>query len=224
MPISSNQFFAELQPLLGSLAPGAQQSTVAWDLYEVLVIALVKRAAEDVGGIAEFLDSNGARANRYLFRSSPGPLANPNQNYTHLEIRFPSQPILEAHTGIWVVGKSMLAHECDCVVMLKDEAESARGSSRSPLWGPVLLHAECKYYAKPIPFWQGRNFLGLAIDLGWKGSVLVMNRAKDSVSQLVSSRRKASAVRLQPGHSGDRSTVLKILRRRFTGYQKTGDV
>lgn len=117
-----------------------------------------------------------------------------------------------------------MPHECDCVVLRKDEADAVRSSGRTPLWGPVLLHAECKYYTKPIPFWQGRNFLGLTLDLGWKGGILLMNQDRANVTQLVRSRKKASALRLQPGNTADRQDVLKLLRRKFRRYRDTGDV
>jgi len=223
MPISTSQLLADIQPLLAPLAKDAQQSNATWDLFEVLTFGLVARAARDAGATVDFLDTSGSKATRYLFRSSPGPLANPGQNFIHAEIRFDSLPALEAHNGIWVIGKSLLPHECDCVVLRKDEADAVRASGRSPLWGTVLLHAECKYYAQPIPFWQGRNFLGLSLDLGWKGGLLLMNRRKATVSQLIGSRKR-SALRLQPGNSVDRQAVMRLLRRRFLRYEKTGDV
>jgi len=224
MPISTNQILAEIGTRLGPLAKDVRQSTKHYDLYEALTLGLVAKSAADVGATVGFLDTNLKQATAYLFRSSPGSLANPGQNFTHAEIRFANLPPLEAHAGIWIAGKSQVPHECDCVVLRKDEADAVRSSGRTPLWGPVLLHAECKYYTKPIPFWQGRNFLGLTLDLGWKGGILLMNQDRANVTQLVRSRKMASALRLQPGNTADRQDVLKLLRRKFRRYRETGDV
>jgi hypothetical protein len=225
MPISTNTFLQEIRAALGPLARDAKQSTRAWDLYEVLVFGAVVESARSLNAQVDLLDSTGNPATRYLFRSRPGPLAQPSQRFTHADIRFPGHPDLEAHTGIFVLGKSQLAHECDCVVLLRAEADAARmGGGRTPLWGHVLLHAESKYYRKPIPFGHGRGFLGLGLDLGWKGSTLVINRESANAMQLVRSRRKAAALKLSPGDNQDLDRLKRRFRKRFIQYQKTGSV
>jgi hypothetical protein len=225
MSISTSAFLQDIQALIGPLAQDARQSTRAWDLYEVLILGAVVASARGLGAPVELLDPNGNTVTRYLFRSSPGPLANPSQLFTHAEIRFPGHPVLEAHTGIWVLGKSQLPHECDCVVLLKAEADAARsGGGRTPLWGHVLIHVEGKYYRKPIPFGHGRGFLGLGLDLGWKGSTLVVNRHSANAIQLVRSRRKAAALQFMPGQSGELRRLKERFTRQFIQYQKTGKV
>lgn len=225
MPISTNTFLQEIKAALGPLARDAKQSTRAWDLYEVLVFGAVIESARSLNAQVDLLDPIGNPATRYLFRSSPGPLAQPSQQFTHAEIRFSGHAALEVHTGIWVLGKSQLPHECDCAVLLKAEADAARnGGGRTPLWGHVLLHVESKYYKGPIPFGHGRGFLGLSLDLGWKGSTLVINRESPNAMQLVRSRRKAAALKFSPGDNQDLAQLKRRFRKRFIQYQKTGSV
>jgi hypothetical protein len=223
MPISTNTFLLEIRAALGPISRDAQQSTRAWDLYEVLVLGAVVGGARRANGQVELLDTNGNPATRYLFRSSPGPLARPSQQFTHAEIRFAGQPALEAHTGIWVVGKSQLPHECDCAVVSKAEADAVRSAGRTPLWGQLLIHAEAKYYARPVPFGHGRAFLGLGLDLGWKGSTLVINRQSQNAMQLVR-RRKAAAFKLTPGDTDDMYQLECRFQQRFARYRRTGSV
>lgn len=225
MSISTSTFLQDLGSLLGPLTADARQSTKAWDLYEALVFGAVVAGARSIGAQVDLRDPTGSLATQYLFRSSPGPLANPSQAFTHAEIRIPGHPALEAHTGIWINGKSQLPHECDCVVLLKAEADAARnGGGRTPLWGHVLIHAEGKYYSKPIPFGHGRGFLGLGLDLGWKGSTLVVNRESPNAMQLIRSRRKAAALAFAPGNKYQMDQLKRRFSKRFIQYQKTGKV
>jgi len=225
MRISTKTLLREIRAVLKPLARDARQSTQAWDLYEVLVFGVVVKSARSLGANVDLLNAVGKQTKQYLFRTSPGPLANPSQLFTHAEIAFPGHAELEAHAGIWVVGKSQLQHECDCVVLLKAEADAARGGrGRTPLWGHVVLHVESKYYSKPIPLSLGRGFLGLGLDLGWKASTLVINRESSNAMQLVHSRRKAAALRLIPGQNHDLVELQKRFTKRFIRYQKTGSV
>lgn len=223
MPISTSDFLKEIKATLGPLAKDARQSTKSWDLYEVLVFGAAVSSARGLGTV-DLLDATGNPTKKFLFRSSPGPLARPTQNFTHAEVRLGGHPELEIHTGIWVLGKSQLPHECDCAVLMKAEADAARASGRTPLWGHVLLHAESKYYRRPIPFGHGRGFLGLGLDLGWQGSTLIVNRDSPNAMELVRSRRKASALRLMPGDQADLAQLQRRFRKRFAQYQKTGKV
>jgi hypothetical protein len=83
---------------------------------------------------------------------------------------------------------------------------------------------ESKYYRTPIPFGHGRGFLGLGLDLGWKGSTLVINKTSDKSMQLVRSRRRAAALKVVPGNSSDLSELKNRFRKQFLRYQKTGTV
>ena len=151
MPISTNTFLQEIRAALGPLARDAKQSTRAWDLYEVLVFGAVVESARSLNAQVDLLDSTGNPATRYLFRSRPGPLAQPSQRFTHADIRFPGHPDLEAHTGIFVLGKSQLAHECDCVVLPKGGSrrskngrgtDAALGTRSAPRVKQVLQKAD----------------------------------------------------------------------------------
>ena len=223
MRISISVFLREVKTALGVLAKHSMQSTKAWDLYEVLVFGAGVASAREIG-TAKLLDAAGNRTNRYLFRSSPGPLARPAQQFTHAEIHLAGHPELEMHTGIWVLGKSQLPHECDCVVLLKAEADAVRAAGRAPLWGHVLMHVESKYYGPPIPFGHGRGFLGLSWDLGWHGSTLVINRDSVNAMALVRRSKKAAALRLAPGDKTDLAQLKRRFVKRFASYQNTGKV
>ena len=209
MRISISVFLREVKTALGVLAKHSMQSTKAWDLYEVLVFGAGVASAREIG-TAKLLDAAGNRTNRYLFRSSPGPLARPAQQFTHAEIHLAGHPELEMHTGIWV--------------LLKAEADAVRAAGRAPLWGHVLMHVESKYYGPPIPFGHGRGFLGLSWDLGWHGSTLVINRDSVNAMALVRRSKKAAALRLAPGDKTDLAQLKRRFVKRFASYQNTGKV
>jgi hypothetical protein len=78
MPISTNQILAEIGTLLAPLAKDAKQSAKHYDLYEALTLGLVAKSAGDAGATVGYLDTTLKQATAYLFRSSPGPLANPS--------------------------------------------------------------------------------------------------------------------------------------------------
>ena len=109
----------------------------------------------------------------------------------HAELHFPSAPVLEAHVGIYVSGKSKVNHECDVAVLDQDEANTCRGQSVHPRSSKVLLAIECKYYlSSSLGVDLGRYFLGLIDDIYTNGRFFVSTQNTGSVDKLFSRHKK----------------------------------
>ncbi|MES1242744.1 MAG: hypothetical protein ABUT39_14100 [Acidobacteriota bacterium] len=158
------------------------------DVFEAYVLILVIRAARMEGANISYISRDGTQATTLLLRTSPGFIHSTAKNYTHVVIDFPNRPVLEAHTGVKVAGKSGVLHELDIAVLERAEAENCRRNGVSPRSTKVLLGIECKFYASALQLHLARGFIGLVNDLSVKSPFFVSNTNSASVEKLLSHR------------------------------------
>ncbi|RSY81077.1 hypothetical protein DAH66_15405 [Sphingomonas koreensis] len=179
------------------------------DLYECYIWSLVLDAARREGAMIRLMTRHGAPANRFYFRTSPSSIFSTAHDYCHAEIRFPRAPVLEAHIGIYVSGKSRVNHECDVAVVYQDEANTCRANNVHPRSSKVLMSAECKYYlSSTLGVDLGRSFLGLIDDIYADGRFFISTQNTGSIDKLFSRHRKEYEIGLSP-LSPDRETRLR---------------
>lgn len=160
------------------------------DIFEAYIFGLVIRAAKEEGADISYQDVNGGNTTSLLFRNSPGVIYFRNKIYTHGVIQFSDKPILEAHVGIKVAGKSGVLHETDVAVLDRAEAEKCRRTNVSPRSSKILISAECKFYSSSLQLHLARSFLGLVSDFSVKEPFFVSNTESNSVEKLLSHRTK----------------------------------
>ena len=169
------------------------------DLYECYVWALVLEAARRQGATIRLMTRSGVPATNFHFRTAPTSIFSSLHDYCHAELSFPRAPVLEAHVGIYVSGKSRVNHECDVAVLYQDEANTCRANSVHPRSSKILLSVECKYYlSSTLGVDLGRSFLGLIDDIYAEGRFFVSTQNKGSVDKLFSRHRKEYEIGLSP--------------------------
>ena len=167
-------------PGLGSLSSAAMN-----DRYEAFVWLLAIRAAREEGATVILRNAAGQIATAPILRASPGVISSPNQSFTHAVIAFPGRPVLEAHLGIKLDGKSGVAHEADVAVLEQSEANLCRANNVNPRYSSALIVAECKYYSTPLPLGLSRSFLGLCREMRAADCFFVANRGAANVSKVL---------------------------------------
>jgi hypothetical protein len=172
-----------------------------YDIFEGYLFALLVEEAKNAGASVVYQDNSSTTGTTPLttctFRTSPGAITSTDP-YTYAVIRFPGKrkPTLEAHVGVFVVGKSTVKHECDIALILRSEAEACRQYHRTtsrvalPRSSNVLLAIECKYYDKELGINLARSFIGLVQDLGTKDAFFVTNKDSPSPAKLLSNQGK----------------------------------
>jgi hypothetical protein len=170
-----DDLISALTSAVGDRAVSYNSSSAAWDVYEGYAFALVIRAAVAAGGQLWYEDRFGNEVNSLLFRTSPGMLYSTTHPYTHAIIDFPGCPLLEAHIGVRVQGRSGVLHECDVLVLPSAEAELSRKNDVAPRGSKSIIAIECKYYAGHLALHLARGFHGLQADLGVKNSYFISN-------------------------------------------------
>jgi hypothetical protein len=183
----------EIQRIIGrSTLSNLSSATAACDLFEVYVFTLILEAAEREGAVLRFEDVRGRiPPSRYFFRTSPGHIFSTEHDYTHAIIQFQNAPILEAHVGVKISGRSGVLHECDVAVLFRDEAISCRQGRVVPRYNKVVLSVECKFYATPIPLHQARSFMGLLTDIpNGDDRFFVVNTHSSNAEKMLAYHRK----------------------------------
>jgi hypothetical protein len=183
---------------LASLPTNLTTQSAGGDIFEAYVFALIIDASESEGGNVSFRNRDGSVPANFLFRSSPGHLYSTAHNYTYARIQFPNVPLLEAHLGVYVSGKSQLIHEADVVVLVSSEGDMSRANSVPPRSHRCVLTVECKFYASNISLFLGRGFVGLCSDLSARESFFVTNSTSNSVQKLLVHKRLKWESQLQP--------------------------
>lgn len=169
------------------------------DLYECYIWAIVLEAARREGATIRLMTRSGAPATSFYFRTAPTSIFSTLHDYCHAELRFPRAPVLEAHLGIYVSGKSRVNHECDVAVVYQDEANTCRANSVHPRSSKVVLSVECKYYlSSTLGVDLGRSFLGLIDDIYADGRFFVSTQNTGSVNKLFSRHKKEYEIGLSP--------------------------
>jgi hypothetical protein len=218
MPIRED-LIAAIDSVLAKAASTGYSSYVATnDIYENYIWSLCLQAARRHSAFVRYEDSNEERTAALVFRTSPGAIYSTTQPYTHAVIEFPGCPPLEAHVGVRVTGKSRVLHECDVVVLDKQEARLCRTNQVHPRSSKVLLAAECKFYTSAIQLYQGRGFLGLTSDIHRKERYFISNGQSPSVIKLIDHHQSEWECGVIPG-SLEADALLHSLARAFRNYR-----
>jgi hypothetical protein len=183
-----------------SVTPNLTSSSRGDDLYEAYVWSIVIEAARKKGATVEFKDVSGNTVvSDYFFRTSPSELWWSTKNYCHAEIGFSNCPILEAHTGIYVAGRSEVRHECDVAVVYKTEADICRSNQVLPRSSKVLLAVECKYYVNSNPgLGLARGFLGLREEIQRENRFFIATSHSKSVEKLLAKHTRDYELKFTP--------------------------
>ncbi len=181
-----------------AVSPNIATAASASDIFEAYVFSIVIEAARAEGADVTLRDVHGGIPTMLVFRTSPGYLSSRAQPYTHGVLAFPGKPILEAHVGVRVVGKSGVLHECDVAVIEQVEAETCRQREVPPRSSSVIIATECKFYSTPLRLNLAREFLGLTLDLSTRQVLFVTNSSSESVEKLLSQRKRDWEHKLAP--------------------------
>jgi hypothetical protein len=202
------EMLAEIEVALrASISPSTLSAANASDVFEVYVFSIAIQAARAEGAAVSFHDVLGNAVTSLTFRTAPGYIFSREKAYTHAVLAFPAKPLLEAHVGVRVVGKSGVLHECDVALIEQAEAETCRQRLVPPRSASVLVATECKFYSTPLRLNLAREFLGLTLDLSAEQVLFVTNSASDSVEKLLSQRKRQWEHNLSPGA---RAEVMRL--------------
>ena len=220
MPIRSDMW-SDISDALGMAASANLSAASAGnDLYEAYVWALVLEAAQRQGAAIRLMTRSGSPATSFYFRTSPSSIFSRLHDYCHAELHFRRAPVLEAHVGIYVSGKSKVNHECDVAVLDQDEANTCRAESVHPRSSKVLLAIECKYYlSSSLGIDLGRSFLGLIDDIYTDGRFFVSTQNRGSVDKLFSRHKKEFEIGLSPLTPDEEVRLRGSFEKIFRNYQ-----
>jgi hypothetical protein len=192
------------QSLSGISLDNIGVSSDSWDVFEAYVFSLILTAAREQGANISYENVSGNVPDRFFFRTSPGRIHSSRHPYTHAVIQFPNKPVLEAHIGVQVSGTSKILHECDVLVLHREEADACRAGLVSPRARKVILAVECKYYSSPIPLHLGRAFMGLVQDFSSSTKYFfVANLDYPRTSQLLAHHKRPWDKNIVPSSPGD---------------------
>lgn len=176
------------------------------DLFEAYVLSGVLSAAAAEGWAVSLEDLDGNSAALALFRRSPGNIykAKAGKNFTHFVLRHASAPPLEVHIGIKATGKTGVEHECDVAVLRADDGSWCRTHRVHPKSSRLILSAECKYLAGPVPLHLGRAFVGLDSDLSstYGQCHFVVNTTSLSVMKMLARQNRDGHEHVRPSGPG----------------------
>jgi hypothetical protein len=197
--------------LAGAITPNLTSRSQGADLYEAYVWSLVVEAARNEGANVSFWDVLGNRLRSdFTFRTSPGNIFSQTHPYSHALICFQNCPDLEAHVGIFVAGKSGVAHECDVAVVFGDEANTCRASNVHPRSSQLILAVECKFYVQSsMGIGLARSFLGLTAEIMQENRFFVAVSESDRVERLFAHHRKRWETGISPIDAKQRFARLK---------------
>lgn len=194
------QLAAEVAARLGpAVAPNLTSANYAYDLYEAYIFTLVLSAARREGFGVAYEHITAAPPNTFTFRTSPGHIYTATQPYSYAVLTAQRGLELEAHVGIRALGKSRVAHECDVIVLRRDESVLCRANRVDPVHNHAELVVECKFYAAALGLGLLRSFLGLSADLGGPETRLVSNVSSRSLARLFKSHKRKWEDELVPG-------------------------
>lgn len=192
----------QIQIAIGaSTTPSLTTASAGSDIFEAYVLSIIIEAAQREGGAVTFRNVDGSVPTVFTFRTSPGHIWWDSQPYTYARIEFPGSPMLEAHMGVYVTGKSGLIHEADVLVLLGEEAELARQNQVPPRSRRAIIAGECKFYASNLRLGLGRAFVGLCSDLSSRECFFVTNATSVSVEKLLTHQRKKWQSRVEPSQA-----------------------
>lgn len=200
---------------LAGHAPVAS-SGAANDAFEVYVFTLALRAGREEGATIQFQSASGVMNPTPLrFRTAPGRIYAPTNDYTHGVLVFPNGLAYEVHIGVYVEGLAGVVHECDISVIDAAEGQFCRRTRVHPKKANVLLTAECKFYTGKLGIALGREFLGTTADLGSEGRFMLSNSDGRSVDRVLAHHKRKRHFGLTPLSSDAESQVVAQFREVF---------
>ena len=216
-----------IRSALQGIAVTGLSQMVACDLYELFILTIIIDAAKSQGPVTiAHYDMAGNVTTTVRCPTAPRALG--RGNYTHVRIAYPGKKVLEAHLGVYVLGKSKVDHECDVVVLLHEEAENCRRRTTNPPPGPVyhptaasvLCFTECKCYVNTqLTIGHGRAFIGLSQDVKPPAvcACFASTKTHDAINKFLLAHHKVCAQDLKPGNA----TEIQWLRGKFADRFRT---
>jgi hypothetical protein len=163
--MNAAQLISAVERAIGQLAPAYANAATESDLYEAALLAAAVDAATQAGGQSQLTNDGNTPTRQLVFRRSPGNIW--AAGYTHARVVFQGTlKWLEIHLGVFVLGVSGVAHECDVAVLDGVEAERGRQGGVHPRRRGLVAAIEAKHYVASPGIDIGRAFLGLAGELG----------------------------------------------------------
>ncbi len=223
MPIDP-VFLNEIQTALGNaITPSLTSADDASDGFEAYIFGLVIRAAQNEGAVLSFRDVIYNTPSTFVFRTSPGYISSTEKPYTYGIIDFPGKPILEAHVGVRISGRSNVLHECDVAVIDQGEAEICRQNANvHPRYSKVMMAVECKFYTNHIGLGLVRSFVGLISDISKKDRYFVVNTPlgpQDSIQSYLSKLSQGWEHGVVPSSINSLSRLMGSFQNTFKNYK-----
>ena|SRR5581483_7007731 len=212
---------ASIQAILPTaISPNLNTGSQGDDLYEAYIWSVIVSAAKNKGATIEFKDVSGNPVTTdFIFRTSPGEIWWQSQRYCHAEIQFPNCPILEAHVGIYVAGRSKVRHECDVAVLLKNEADVCRARQVLPRASKVILSVEAKYYVNSTPGLSlGRAFLGLCDEIQRNNRFFIATSHSGSVAKLLAKHTRDFELQFSPVNPHNVEVIRSAFEKVFDSF------
>ncbi|MGW6425920.1 hypothetical protein ACWF82_24870 [Nocardia sp. NPDC055053] len=184
---------------IGILAPIYRNGAHESDLYEASLLPICIAAATDAGGTVRLTYDGTSPASQLRFRRSPGNLW--SGDFCYAQVEFADTPkMIEIHLGVYVVGRSKVAHECDVAILDHQEAQRSRLGFVHPRNAKLICAIEAKHYSSCPGLGVGRGFLGLAQELtSKKCSLAFPAKGSDTLSGLIAKKDSQAYAELLPG-------------------------
>jgi hypothetical protein len=210
----------EIKRMLATIQLGTTFSSKSTsDIFEAYVLCLLLKAAQREGATIAYEDVKGKTPSSLIFRTSPAQIYSDKKPYCHAIIEFANKPLLEAHIGIRVSGKSKVLHECDVAVIFRDEGITCRNHSVPPRHSKLILAVECKFYTDSISLIQARAFIGLSADLKADDCFFVVNTDSGSAEKLLAHRRNNWEHRIIPRSQNEVSRLIALFQNHFKNFK-----
>lgn len=198
--MSRGDLILAIEKAIGTLSQVYRNDADESDLYEASLLVLALEAARSAGGTVLLTQDGNTPAAALRFRRAPGNLW--LGDFTYALVSFPGlQKQLEIHLGVYVLGSSRVAHECDVAVIDHLEAERSRRGAVHPRHSRGLIASiEAKNYSTSPGIGIGRAFLGLSMELGQKRCSLVFpSKSSSNLAALIASKPSETYDELLPG-------------------------
>jgi hypothetical protein len=218
-----NALLAQIRQILPPIVTQTSWDQAAdEDRFEGYLFALVLQAAGKEGANIRLENRNAPNAGFNgiaTFRTAPGHLWSDLHPYTHAVIEFANKPLLEAHVGVYISGRSRLYHEADVAVLSRAVARTCRADRTDPSHSEAVLLLECKFYASDPGVRLGREFLGLSAECGKDQCVFVTNQRAPRLQKLFEEHDREWGHQILPGQNNDVDRLVGFAQRAFTRYK-----
>jgi hypothetical protein len=196
---SKRDLIVAIEKAIGVLSQVYRNNADESDLYEASLLVLALEAAESAGGTVLLTQDGRTPASTLGFRRAPGNLW--RGDFTYALVSFPDHPKqLEIHLGVYVLGSSRVAHECDVAVIDHLEAERSRRGQVHPRHSKLIASIEAKNHSTSPDLGIGRAFLGLSMELGQNQCSLAFpSKSRPNLAALIAKKRSEAYDELLPG-------------------------